>query len=274
MKEERRRYTLHNDKGRCYLTFPALERYGSLRHLFTTRRGGVSTGCCDSWNFGAWELDSEENIRRNYEILAEVLGVSAERMVRTAQTHTVNIRIVSEDDMGKGITRKRDYDNVDGLVTNIRRIPIVTGHADCNAVFFFDPKKEVIGLAHSGWRGTLAGISRQMVEVMASEYGCLPADLVTGLGPALCRDCFEVDTDVAQAFFDADREYRQFAYRSGEKYYIDLKKIIRSDLMDCGILPEHFSDMDLCTKCRKDMFFSHRGHMGKRGIMAAAMMLV
>ena len=211
------RYTPHNDKGRCYLTFPALERYGSLRHLFTTRRGGVSTGCCDSWNFGAWDLDSEENIRRNYEILAEVLGVSADRMVRTAQTHTANIRIVSEDDMGKGITRKRDYDNVDGLVTNIRRIPIVTGHADCNAVFFFDPKKEVIGLAHSGWRGTLAGISRQMVEVMQSEYGCLPSDLVTGLGPALCRDCFEVDTDVAQAFFDADRGYRQFAYRSGRK---------------------------------------------------------
>lgn len=266
-------YTLRCDGQRQYLTLNSLNGYAGLVHLFTTRFGGVSDGCCSTWNFGAHDLDTQENILRNYEILAEVMGTTADNLVRTAQTHTVNIRAVTEADGGKGITRPRDYDDVDGLVTDVRGIALITGHADCNAVFFFDPVKQVIGLAHSGWRGTLAGISSAMVDKMEAEYGCRPGDIVTGLGPALCQDCFEVDEDVAAAFFAKNEEYRRFSYQKGSKYYLDLKAIIRFDLLARGILPEHFSDMELCTRCSKDIFFSHRGHQGKRGIMAAAMML-
>lgn len=273
IREQGQTYTLHRSGERQFLTFRSLDIYPELSHLFTTRHGGVSGGCCTSWNFGAFSLDSEENIRRNYEILAETLGVSPDRMVRTDQTHTANIRVVTEADGGKGITRQRDYANVDGLLTNRRGLAIITGHADCNAVFFYDPVKKVIGLAHSGWRGTLAGISRIMVETMGQEYGCRPQDIVTGLGPALCQECFEVDEDVAEAFFSANGDYEQFALRKGNKYHLNLKAMIRWDLLNCGILPQHFSDMNLCTKCCRDTFFSHRGHQGKRGIMAAAMML-
>ena len=267
-------YTLHREGERQFLTLRALENYDCLRHLFTTRWGGVSEGCCANWNFGARELDREDNIRRNYEILAEVMGTEADRIVTTAQTHTTNLRVVTEQDCGKGAVRQRDYTDVDGLLTACPGVLLVTGHADCNAVFFFDPVRKVIGLAHSGWRGTLAGISRIMVETMGSRFGCRPGDLITGLGPALCRDCFEVDEDVAQAFFARDPAFTSFARREGSKYYLDLKRIIRRDLLQAGVLPEHFSDMKLCTRCEKDMFFSHRGHHGKRGIMAAAMMLV
>lgn len=114
------------------------------------------------------------------------------------------IREVTEADAGKGVTRPKDYRDVDGLVTKERRLALVTGHADCNAVFFFDPAKQVIGLAHSGWRGTLGGIGRAMVQTMASRYGCEPEDILAGIGPSLCQECFEVDQDVAQAFFDAE----------------------------------------------------------------------
>ncbi|MGN0659686.1 MAG: peptidoglycan editing factor PgeF [Emergencia sp.] len=274
MRDYTQNYHLHSDGERQYLTFPRLEQYKELRHLFTTRRGGVSTGCCASWNFGARTLDTEENIRRNYELLAETLGTTAEHLATSAQTHTVNIREVTAADGGKGACRERDYDDVDGLVTDEKGLAIVTGHADCNAVFFFDPQKQVIGLAHSGWRGTLGGISAAMVNRMETRYGSRPEDIIAGIGPSLCRDCFEVDTDVAELFFEKNHDYRQYAYRRGVKYYIDLKKIIRKDLLDAGLREENLLDMGLCTRCDTDTFFSHRGQKGKRGIMAAAMMLV
>jgi YfiH family protein len=266
-------YILHIDGERQYLTFPKLDSYKELRHAFTTRHGGVSSGCVSTWNFGERKLDSEENILRNFEILADVMGTTADKMVLTYQTHTVNIRKVTKEDAGRGVTRDWGYRDVDGLVTDEKDLTIITTHADCNAVFFYDPVKKVIGLAHSGWRGTFGGISREMVDIMKREYGTEPKDLVCGIGPSLCKDCFEVDEDVAEAFRDADPDYEAFIERRDPKYHIDLKAIIRHDLVKKGVKDENVLDMGLCTKCNKDDFFSHRGHKGKRGLMVAAMRL-
>ncbi|MBR4020643.1 MAG: peptidoglycan editing factor PgeF [Firmicutes bacterium] len=267
-------YRLHQ-RGACsFVTFPQLEKYPELKHLFTTRLGGVSEGCCSSWNFGAKSLDKEENIVRNYEILAEVLGIPTEQMVTSAQTHTTNIRVVTAEDGGTSIIPNPSFQDVDGLVTDEKHLAIITSHADCNPVYFYDPVKQVIGLAHSGWKGTLGGISEKMVALMRERYGCRPADILAGMGPALCQDCFEVDRDVADMFFGRNDAYRQFAYERGIKTYIDLKQIIRYDLLEAGLVGNHILDMELCTKENMDLFFSHRGQQGKRGIMAAVMMLV
>lgn len=269
-----RNYHLHQKNACRFLTFPQLETDPNLKHLFTTRLGGVSEGCCSSWNFGAKSQDTEENIARNYEILGDVLGISTDQMVTSAQTHTTNIRVVTAADGGTGIMPNPSFQDVDGLVTNEKRLAIITGHADCNPVYFYDPIKKVIGLAHSGWKGTLGGISEKMVDLMGERYGCHPEDILVGMGPALCQDCFEVDQDVADRFFCRNEDYRQFAYERGIKTYIDLKQIIRYDLTRAGLLDEHILDMALCTKENTDLFFSHRGQQGKRGIMAAVMMLV
>lgn len=274
IREKTESYRLHRESERQYLTFPQLDDYEELRHLFTTRHGGVSQGHCATWNFGERHLDTDENILQNFELLGQVLGADTDQMVTSAQTHTTNIRTVTAEDRGKGVVRDRDYADIDGLVTDERNLTIITGHADCNAIFFFDPLKQVIGLAHSGWRGTLAGIGAAMVSKMKTEYGCQPSDIIAGIGPSLCQDCFEVDEDVALAFFDADEAYRQFADRRGCKFHIDLKGIIRHDLLAAGLAEGNLSDMKLCTKCNKEMFFSHRGHQGRRGLMVAAMMLV
>lgn len=274
IREKTESYRLHREGERQYLTFPQLDDYEELRHLFTTRHGGVSQGHCATWNFGERHLDTDENILQNFELLGQVLGADTDQMVTSAQTHTTNIKVVTAADLGKGVVRDRDYADIDGLVTDERNIAIITGHADCNAIFFFDPLKQVIGLAHSGWRGTLAGIGAAMVSKMKTEYGCQPSDIIAGIGPSLCQDCFEVDEDVALAFFDADEAYRQFADRRGCKFHIDLKGIIRHDLLAAGLAEGNLSNMELCTKCNKEMFFSHRGHQGRRGLMVAAMMLV
>ena len=109
---------------------------------------------------------------------------------------------------------------------------------------------------------------------MGGTYGCCPEDILAGIGPSLCQDCFEVDQDVADQFFARNTAYQSFAYSRGIKTYIDLKAIIKHDLKEAGLREEHLFDMGLCTKENTDLFFSHRGQQGKRGIMAAVMMLV
>ena len=275
IEKETEIYRLQEKNGAQYLTFKAYDGYEELQHCFTTRFGGVSTG-----NYGTWNLcqnirrDSPENIRKNYDILAEVMGTTPDRLVLTDQTHTSNIRTVTLDDLGKGVTKPMDYEDVDGLVTNLRGVGIVSQHADCNALFFYDPVKHVIGVAHSGWRGTLKRIGAVMLKRMADEFGSVPGDVIIGIGPSLCQDCFEVDEDVAEAFFDDCEEYRRFSYQKGIKYYLDLWAINRYILCEAGASDENVNCMGLCTKCHNDVFFSHRGQHGDRGNMAAFMMLI
>ena len=96
----------------------------------------------------------------NYRRMAAVLGTDAEKMVLSYQTHTTNVRLVTEEDAGKGIVKERDYTDVDGLITNIPGITLVTFYADCVPLYFVDPVHHAIGLSHSGWRGTVHRMGR------------------------------------------------------------------------------------------------------------------
>lgn len=275
-----KRLKRHNDcecDGRTanlpeFLTFNAYEPYDELVQIFTTRKGGVSTGCCESWNFGSEQLDSMENILKNYEILGEIMEVPATRMLRGYQVHSAKVKAVTEADCGNGIVIERE-DGVDGLVTNVRGLAIFTSHADCNGITYYDPVNHAIGVAHSGWKGTLAEIAKETVRTMKEAFGTNPSDLICGIGPALCQDCFEVDTDVAEMFLRKDPRWEAFSEHRGIKYYIDLKKIIKMSLADSGVSAHNIHDMELCTKCHNDIFFSHRGQKGKRGLMVSGMML-
>ena len=141
-----------------YLVFPKLEKTGVVEHLFTTRTGGVSSGIYSTMNLSFSRGDDPECVRENYRRIGEVLGTDPEHMVASKQTHTTNIRLVTEADLGNGITEPSAYDDVDGLATNIPGMALVTFYADCVPLYFVDPVKKAIGLAHSGWRGTVAGM--------------------------------------------------------------------------------------------------------------------
>ena len=290
--EKRKQYHLHERKGVKWLTFPVLDEYPELVHAFTTRHGGVSTGEKTSLNFGKGPDETWDNILENYRILAEVLSeeagqpglVNREHMVRTDQTHTANVLTVTEEHLTMGIFKEREYTNIDGLITNKRGIALITSHGDCNALFFYDPVQRAIGAAHSGWKGTLQEIGREVVLRMAAEFGTNPADLIAGIGPALCQTCFEVDEDVAEKFYVKNSGWRNLSFRreigicseTGEvrrKHYIDLKAVVRDTLQDCGVKAEHIHDMGLCSKCRPDLFYSYRGQKGKGGNMVSVMML-
>jgi YfiH family protein len=205
-------------------------------------------------------------------------------MVRPDQTHTANVLTVTEEHLSMGILREREYTNIDGLITSKRGITLITSHADCNALFFYDPKQQAIGLAHSGWKGTLQEIGAQIIRQMSTDFGTKPEDVIVGIGPALCQTCFEVDEDVAQKFYQKNPAWQPMAFQreigicseTGEerrKHYIDLKSVVRETLIRSGVKLENIHDMGLCSKCRPDLFYSYRGQKGKNGNMVSVMML-
>lgn len=267
-------FHLHKHSNQMeYLTFPVFEQFKSISHLFSTRNGGISSGCYESLNFAFQSEDLSSNVHYHYHQLAEVLETDVDHLVTSAQTHTANIRIVTKEDCGKGLTRAKNFSNIDGLLTNEPNIGIITAHADCNAIFFYDPVEQVIGLAHSGWSGTLQNIAAAMVALMKKHYHSIPENIYVGIGPSLCQDCFEVDFDVSDQFLQANSLYEPFIRASKTKSYIDLRKIIRLQLNQAGLDQSKISQMDLCTKCHPKLFYSHRNQGIKRGVMVASMIL-
>ena len=170
--------------GVTWLSFPALEETGLVAHAFSTRMGGVSKGCYSTMNFSFTRGDDPEAVRENYRRMAKALDVDETRMVLTWQTHTINVRTVTPEDEGKGIVKERDYRDVDGLITDRPGVTLVTFFADCVPLYFLDRKRRAIGLAHSGWRGTVNRMGQAVLSAMEKEYGTDPADVTACIGPS------------------------------------------------------------------------------------------
>ena len=259
--------------GVKYLTFSHMSKYDNLIHAFTTRYGGVSEGCFESLNFGFVKGDKLENIHTNFNILAETLNIKVENMVRSQQEHTNSILYVTEKDRGKGVIKARDFDSIDGLITDRPDVAIITSHADCTPLFFYDYEKNIIGLAHSGWRGTASKIGQEMVNKFSKDFYSNPKHILVGIGPSIGPCCFEVDKDVYEIFANQDKRYKKYINKIDLKYHIDLWSINKLILKDNGIIEKNIVSADICTKCNINTYFSHRGQKGKRGTLIGIMML-
>ncbi len=255
-----------------YLSFPVLEKTGLVKQGFSTKEGGVSQGKFASMNFTFTRGDNPDHVMENYRRMGKALGVDVEKMVLSYQTHTTNVRLVTEADAGKGITRERDYTDVDGLITNVPGITLVTFYADCVPLYFLDPVKKAIGLSHSGWRGTVNRMGAVTVKRMEKEFGSRSEDLIACIGPSICRDCYEVGSEVAGEFMkEFDRKHWQdlLADKGNGKYFLDLWKANELVLLEAGIKKENIQVTDICTHCNSDLLFSHRTTGNERGNLAA-----
>ncbi|MDD6491124.1 MAG: peptidoglycan editing factor PgeF [Firmicutes bacterium] len=255
-----------------YLTFPLLEQAGMVRHLFSTRVGGVSEGIYASMNLSYARGDKKEAVDENFRRIAEIFQTTPDHIVCSKQTHTTNIRRVTMQDMGKGVTRPLDYDEIDGLVTNEPGIILCTSYADCVPLYFVDPENQAIGLAHSGWRGTVNRMGAVMVRTMQEIFGSKPQELLAAIGPSICQECYEIGEEVAENFRESFPGEWQYLLKDGKeagKYQLDLWEANRRILLNAGVLPEHLAVTDVCTCCNKEVLFSHRASNGKRGNLAA-----
>jgi len=158
--------------------------------------------------------------------------------------------------------------NVDGVVTDDPSLILTSSHGDCLPVYMYDPIRHAIGLCHSGWKGCLAGISVNMLDVMEAMYGSQPEDIITFIGPGIGFDAFEVGPEVAEAFLE-EYPWMEEGYiiddRNG-KYHIDLKGMTMELLELCGNF--NSSASDLCTYTRGDLFWSYRRNGAKERMMA------
>jgi len=258
-----------NKQGEVYyFTFPSFEKYDFLSHGFSTRLGGVSCGIYESMNLGFNRGDDYSNVFENYKIFSKALGVDYKNLVFGSQVHGDVIRDVTEMDKGKGIIKEKEYSDVDGLITNVPGIPLVGLFADCVPIFYFDPVKKIIGIAHSGWRGTVLKIGEKMVKKFM-EYGSSKEDILVGIGPSIGPCCFQVGEETVEEFRSLHINIENYLEKDvKDKYKINLWEINRKILIDSGIKRENITVTDICTMCSKDLLFSHRGSNGKRGSLA------
>jgi polyphenol oxidase len=262
--------TLNKKNGVAFLTFPVLEQLPFLRHAFSTRIGGVSFNEFSSLNLAFGRGDTDENVLENYRRICTAAGFDVDSMVSSAQVHGTVVRRVGRENCGEGFTKPK-VAGVDGLITNEPNVTLVTHYADCVPLYFVDPVKKAIGLAHAGWRGTAARIGAEMVHKMAQEFGSQPKDLICVIGPSIGPCCFEVDTPVYEIFAQMQdllpMEWIQAD--GGGKYHIDLWEANRRILQKCGVPQENITISALCTQCNPELLFSHRASGGKRGGLSA-----
>ena len=191
------------EKKTPYLEYPLFQETGIVTSAFSTRLGGVSEGYYSSLNLSFDRGDDPARVLENFKRIGASMGVNVEDMVLSKQTHTTNVRVVTAEDKGKGIMQERNYTDVDGMITNVPGICLVTSYADCVPLYFVDPVKKAIGLSHSGWRGTVGKIGKNTVQLMQENFGSKPEDLLAAVGPSVCMDCYEVSEDVIEQFKEA-----------------------------------------------------------------------
>lgn len=235
-------------------------------HGFTCRLGGVSEGVFASLNIAMHRGDSEENVKKNYEILANALNFDVNNLVLTRQTHSDIVRVVTKSD-ACGLDH-RQYPECDALITNDADTALVVFTADCTPILLHDSVTGAVGAVHAGWRGTAADIAGKTVRSMVSKFGCDPANIRAAIGPNIGACCFETDRDVPDAILaEFGKDAEAFIIESEGKFHVDLKKVNALALHRAGVESVEISDE--CTMCEPERYWSHRVTGVNRGSQGA-----
>lgn len=264
--------TLHDRSGVGYLTFNAISDIPCVTHAFSTKIGeGTRTVHPMDMSF---DHDDRAAVTENYLRLCDAVGLDFPSLVASAQDHHTYVRVCTSADKGVGIYRPKDRQSVDALVTNETGLTLCTYYADCTPIFFVDPVRRAIGLAHAGWRGTVGRIAAKVVDALCENYGTDPADVICAVGPNISACCYEVDTPCADQFCALGLDSERFVFPKGSgKYMVDMLECNRQVLVSRGVRVENIVLSDICTMCHSDLLWSHRATKGDRGTMAAFLRL-
>lgn len=232
----------------------------------STRHGGCSAGNYGEFNINEYCGDDVEALSRNRELLAQELGISADRIVMPHQTHGIEVRQIAPDFLSLSADiRKMILEGVDAVMTNVRGVCIGVSTADCIPVLLYDQQHEAVCAVHAGWRGTVARIVLKAVTEMRLAYKTVPSDLKAVICPGISLEAFEVGDEVYEEFananFDMDSISRQMKVQDTDyeyKWHIDLKECNRQQLVQCGVLAENILVSDICTYNSVADYFSAR----------------
>ena len=259
-----------------YYVFENIMGQAGVRHFVSTRLGGVSVGPYAGLNIGFGTDDAFDSVLRNREILAQSVGIPLGAFVALNQVHGINVAVVASEDRGKGaFDRESAVLQTDAAITNQPGVCLFVMGADCTPVLLFDPVKRVIGACHSGWRGTVKHIVREVVLRMVTTFGCNPSDMMAGVGPSIGSCCYEVGEEVAaevlKSFGTTDGFMVEDKVRGG--YSFDLWYAIKHQLLEVGIQNGSIEMAELCTRCNDTLFFSSRSGKGTTGRFGAGILM-
>lgn len=266
MEDKVNRFVLDNQIE--YVNCKEWDKYEPiLSHLYTMKTNGIDFKRRKDLSIFNSSCDS----------VAKYLGIPRDNIAKTDQQHTDNIHVIE-----KKYDFVNEFSRTDALLTNIPNICLLLTFADCTPIYLFDHIKKVIGLVHSGWKGTVKRIVSKSVKKMIEVYGSDPLDIQVYIGPCIRQCHFEVDEDVKDMFnneFSSCIKKDKSIIKKGDikdgkrKYYIDTTKINIMILEEIGIKRENIYDSDICTVCDSDKYHSYRIEKKNYGVNGAIMIL-
>ncbi|MBX5451395.1 peptidoglycan editing factor PgeF [Thermogemmatispora sp.] len=296
-----------------YLQFEHLIQFPTLVHAIFTRHGGYSQPPCAGLNV-SFKEDRPEAAAANRWLALQALGLETWPCATVWQIHSAEVALFASEQWEdwssdwpyralqvaghEVIWTPRPRRRADAIMTAERKVVLALSFADCLPLLFYDPQRQVIALAHAGWRGTARGIALTTVEALRRQFGCAPEELLVGIGPGIGVCCYAVDEPVRELFYGR-RDFTELPVRpdlrnlvaesavfslvppSGERpaassepqLHLDLWETNRRQLLLAGVKAEHIALAGLCTACHQQDFFSYRAEQGRTGRFPVLMAL-
>jgi len=246
--------------GVVWFEFDLLAQFPKLVHFHSTRKGGLSKEPYNSFNLG-FGPDNAADVLANRNLLAGLVGFSGNDVVAQNQVHGTHVEVITAAHRGRGFLDKNNaIENCDAMITNQPNICLWAFGADCIPILFFDYQKNVIGVAHAGWKGSLQNIVGKTIDAMQHYFGSNPEHVIAALGAGIGVKYYEVGEDVVKAVlteFGIDEPFLVKNPRTG-KFHLDLYNTNLFLLYQAGLNPENIQISDLCTFENKDLFYSAR----------------
>lgn len=240
------------------------EALGHVQHAVFTRQGGLSVGPFASLNVGHTVGDDAAHVEANHAAIYAALGITPAQVVCGRQVHGHRVAVVTAADGGQVLPA------TDALVSGAPDLALLLRFADCVPVLFSAPGVGAVGIAHAGWRGTVAHIAARTARALAEVFGCHPQEIVAGVGPSIGPCCYQVGAEViaeVRAAFGEVASSLLSRQQADGTAHLDLWEANAQPLREMGV--GRIEVAGLCTRCRRDLFYSHRGDGGRTGRFAA-----
>jgi YfiH family protein len=255
--------------GLEFVSQPAWLKEG-INMAVSARTGGVSKGVYQSLNLGLHVGDQADLVLENRSRFLSIFNVGLSDMVACQQVHGKEVVRIRGIDRGKGA---RDLTstilNCDAMITNEPGVYLMSFYADCIPIFFYDRLNRAVGMAHSGWKGTMMKIVLNTLEAMAKEFKTSSQNLQIFIGPGIGACCFEIQPDLLQKVKAEFASFHDIINDNNEIITWNLQETNRQLLVGAGVNPLNISVCSLCTACNTDKFYSYRREQGNTGRIGA-----
>ena len=227
-----------------------LQKFQNIKHCFFSRKNGFSKGIYESLNCGTGSNDNKENVFKNLQLVSNKINCNKDSLITLNQKHTNQvIHFKNETSVENKLT-------ADAIVSEVKNVGIGILTADCAPILFYDPKKKIIGCAHSGWKGALNGIIKNTIKKF-NELNSNNDDLIAVIGPCIDKKNYKVKEDFFNRFISQENNNEIFFEKiDNEEFLFDLRAFINKEILKSGI--KNIENLEMDTFSQKEFFYSYR----------------